>query len=410
MAGRRAIQVDSHLLGFNEQEEGSFITIALKEGLPIQRRGWPWIEISLKYIITEKATSVTITRNDQLLVRTKNNRQTELLLKSDKLGDTPATFALHETLNYTKGSIYAPDLMMLTTEEILDWMKPLGVTHIARPVHKPNSPVLFLTFRKLTCPTELKFEYTKYDVRPWFPTPMVCQKCGLIGHTKTRCAEPEKCLKCFCSPHGSSPCEIKCRNCSQNHLSTSKDCPKYELESKILKLSYQEKIPYGRAKAELGKSSQAAHIKVSKQQQDSHLELQVKNLESKIDTMANAITTLTNIVATMVTEKQNPAIPQETSTNKQTVTTVEPKNRPQSENQETDLIIISTEPDPQTPPKRAHTKETDANKPGNLMTPDHQYAATDETELNQKSNKKQKKSKNTKTVNTKNSNNTATIQ
>lgn len=405
MAGRGKNPVEPHLLGFNDQEEGSFITIKLKEGPPIQKRGWPWIEISLRQILKEKADSVSLIRDDNLLIKTKNSYQTKLLLKSEKLGDTPATSALHPKLNFTKGSIYAPNLTMLTTQEILEWMTPLGVTNVTRPKNSPNTPILFLTFSKLSCPAELKFDYVKYQVRPWYPTPAICSKCGLIGHLKIQCREEEVCLNCCSPPHEHNQCDTKCRNCGQNHHTTSKECPQYLNEADILKTAYKNKIPYGKAKAMIEQSktdSRTFKQQTTKtSQNDPHLQQHIKNLETKIDTMADTISQLSTILASVVTAKQiaTNSLPQQTinEENKKTTPTAEKMSQKQPSS-ETDLIEISNEPDTlQTPAKKSYIPDTVASYSQYALTPDHQYAATDKTELTLKSKKKEKTKKNTKT-------------
>lgn len=66
-------------------------------------------------------------------------------------------------------------------------------------------------------------------------TPIMCFRCQKIGHTQLACKLPPKCVKCG-NDHESRDCtivtpedssNIKCANCAQNHVASSRECPYY---------------------------------------------------------------------------------------------------------------------------------------------------------------------------------------
>jgi len=86
-------------------------------------------------------------------------------------------------------------------------------------------------------------------VEQYIPRPLRCTKCQKFGHHHSRCrGTVSVCYRCSVSHSQETSCAsdapVKCVNCSGDHPSSSKQCPKYQQEQKIIKLKYTLNIPF----------------------------------------------------------------------------------------------------------------------------------------------------------------------
>ena len=81
--------------------------------------------------------------------------------------------------------------------------------------------------------------------------PLRCYECQVFGHHENKCnrqairvncGEPEHC------PSGSCQRPAKCVNCSGDHPSSSKVCPSWEKEKKIVKIKVEQNITFPEAR------------------------------------------------------------------------------------------------------------------------------------------------------------------
>ena len=125
------------------------------------------------------AKSVKKLKNQTLLVETSRKAQTENLKKLDLFFGVPVEVTEHTTLNSSKGIIRNPILKQETEENILDYLKPQGVTHVKRFRIKKNheyinTNTLLLTFNSVTTPKSLKNFYQIIPVELYVPNPLRC--------------------------------------------------------------------------------------------------------------------------------------------------------------------------------------------------------------------------------------------
>ena len=90
-------------------------------------------------------------KNGTLLVETTRKTQTENLKKQTSFFGVPVEVTEHKSLNSSKGIIRNPILRAETEENILEYLKPQGVTHVKRFTIRKNNAIvntntLLLTF------------------------------------------------------------------------------------------------------------------------------------------------------------------------------------------------------------------------------------------------------------------------
>ena len=120
----------------NENDNGIFLIIKLKTGKPMKGRGWPWVQQCIRGILGQgesgKVAKVSFLSKGDLLVKTKNEKQTEKLIRASFFGEEPCEVVKDERLNSSKGRIYAPDLMELSEGEVVGWLGEFGVVAAKR--------------------------------------------------------------------------------------------------------------------------------------------------------------------------------------------------------------------------------------------------------------------------------------
>ena len=100
------------------------------------------------------AKSVKKLKNGTLLVETTRKTQTENLKKLTSFFGVPVEVTEHNTLNSSKGIIRNPILKSETEDNILEYLKPQGVTHVKRFTIRKNHEIvntntLLLTFNSV---------------------------------------------------------------------------------------------------------------------------------------------------------------------------------------------------------------------------------------------------------------------
>ena len=171
----------------------------------------------------------------------------------------------HKTLNTSRGIIRHPELRGCSDEEITENLKKHNVTSARRIKIKKNgiyqdTNTIILTFCVPTLPKSITAGYLKVPVEIYIPNPMICHNCQRFGHTEKYCKNTSIiCPKCGtgsldpaegCVPTDYERCRraTKCIHCFGNHLSLSRDCPKWKLEKEVLRIKYTDNISFPEAR------------------------------------------------------------------------------------------------------------------------------------------------------------------
>ena len=205
------------------------------------------------------AKSVKKLKNGTLLVETTRKTQTENLKKQTSFFGVPVEVTEHQSLNSSKGIIRNPILRTETEENILEYLKPQGVTHVKRfTIRKNNERIntntLLLTFNSVVTPKTLKIFYQIIQVELYVPNPLRCFNCQKFGHHENNCPADlgSVCEKCGTGNHDhlASQCKkpAKCVNCGENHMSRSSDCDVWKKEKEVMKIKVTQRLTYPEAR------------------------------------------------------------------------------------------------------------------------------------------------------------------
>ena len=114
-------------------------------------------------------------KNGTLLVETTRKTQTENLKKQTSFFGVPVEVTEHKSLNSSKGIIRNPILRSENEENILEYLKPQGVTHVKRFTIRMNHEIvntntLLLTFNSVIPPKHSKFSTKLFKLKCMFRT------------------------------------------------------------------------------------------------------------------------------------------------------------------------------------------------------------------------------------------------
>ena len=235
----------------DEGTQGVYLQLKLTSGKSVKERGWPWVQTCVRGILgrQEKVAKANFMADGSLLVKTKNEVQTDKLLKAQLFGGEECVVQRDARLNQSKGIIHAPDLIDLSELEICGWFEEFGVVGVKRFTRKvgeevQRTPTLLLTFNTPTCPSQLQFDYVRYPVKKYIPNPLLCHNCGKYGHAQERCKAESICLNCASKKHEGT-CSPKCINCGEaGHGCLSKTCSVWKTERDICEIKVDRDVSY----------------------------------------------------------------------------------------------------------------------------------------------------------------------
>ena len=181
-------------------------------------------------------------------------KQSDLLLKSQKLVDWPMKVSIHPTLNSSRGAIRCRELAGMSETDIRDELSEQGVILVKcirrkKEGQDKETNTLFLTFCNASLPKDIRIGYLRVKVDPFVQNPLRCFKCQKYGHGAQRCSSAAVCPKCALEHEGPctntpTPHPSKCVNCEGAHPSSSKDCDVWKKEKQIQKVKTEREISY----------------------------------------------------------------------------------------------------------------------------------------------------------------------
>ena len=288
-----------------------------------------------------------------LLIEVDQKETHDKLLTVTKLKKVPVNIKPHSYLNQCKGTVYCDNISDMSNEEIQEQLKDQDVAEVYRTKRRDGDNYLptslfIITFNKTTLPNEVRIGYMNCRVRLYIPNPRICFKCQKFGHGQNTCSHDPNCARC--SHVGSDhpkyqDCtnDPKCANCHGDHPASSRQCPMYQLEKKIMEKKLRNNLTYPQARDQIYNEqtelvSQVPTLKVRKNpqtystaaaapaavnQQQTHLLAQQQQFflqqQEQMKLMQQQITTLMNLIKGQV----NTTIPMPNTSNdmpkKQTV-------------------------------------------------------------------------------------------
>lgn len=240
-----------------------------------------WISSFSKNINVRK-----LRKTGTLLLDCPINAVASKLIKQTVFNNLRISVTPHERLNTSKGVFYCNDLREVPDEEILQQLKYQGVTHIKRIGR--NSSLFVATFGMPNRPEKLLIGYLAVPVRPYFPPPLICYRCGLIGHHESTCEKEPVCRKCSDPKHTGSCTKIKCCLCGEEHLTSAKTCKIYAAEFEIKKIMVERHISYNEAKKKIQSpkpNSYADAIKTNTKNEIGILISMISQISARIEAM-----------------------------------------------------------------------------------------------------------------------------
>lgn len=203
------------------------------------------------------ANSVEKLRDGKLLVEVNREKQSKNIAKLEFFCDLQVIVYPHKTLNSSKGIIRDRRLFCCSDTELIEELKPFGVTHVRRIRSKINGVLsdtnnYVLTFNTPKRPTELIYLRKLIPVRPYIPNPLRCYNCQKFGHHENNCKSSHPvCAKCASQTHPTCNCtsqDAKCANCGASHPSNSSNCPVWKKEKEVTKTKFTRNVSYREAR------------------------------------------------------------------------------------------------------------------------------------------------------------------
>ncbi|XP_029725298.1 uncharacterized protein LOC115265175 [Aedes albopictus] len=220
-------------------------------------------------------------RGSRYILRTSSKSILEKLTKITKLTDgTEVEIAHHPTLNTVQGIVYDTDTINKDDNLILDYLKPQGV-HAVRRIRKrvngalKNTPLLVLSFHGTTVPDIVYFGLLRKE------QPSICLRCAVQHDVPDgeHCVNPPNCL-----------------HCKTGHQTTSRDCPKYQEEEKIVRLKVDKSISITEARRlyaeENKRETFATVVQEQIQQQLAAKDLIIATLQQQVATLTKELAAL----------------------------------------------------------------------------------------------------------------------
>jgi hypothetical protein len=256
--------------------EGKYLVIETTSGPKLTELSVFTVDAVLNNIAPNYASADKM-RDGKILILTKDAKTAKhALTVTEVKGVCYVKVTEHNDLNQVKGSVYCEEIMQENLDELKDRLKNHNVTDVRRVTkmvdgNPVNTPLHILTFSSSKLEETLKVGWRVLKLRKYYPSPLKCTKCLVLGHTKKNCPEEhEYCRRCAKARHEGNCAKVACRNCPDAdppHSSNDAGCPKMMEEKAIIQIKEDMKIPYFKARIEFEKRVQKAAKSAETQQQ-----------------------------------------------------------------------------------------------------------------------------------------------
>ncbi|XP_055622173.1 uncharacterized protein LOC129765769 [Toxorhynchites rutilus septentrionalis] len=263
------------------------------------------IETSVELAVGKKeAKTIKASREGRRYLLCTNSRTiTEKLTKMTELIDkTEFEIFVHPTLNTVQGTVYEPDSINTDMNVFIGKLKSQGVQSIRRIKKRingdlQNTPLLVITFNGSVLPKYVYFCMLRIAVRPYYPLPLLCFKCGAYGHPQKFCPQQNSiCMRCSQASHlaDGERCENPphCFHCKNGHPTTSRDCPKYKEENQIVHIKVNQCISFIEARRIYNEENKKESIQNQLKQELTAKDILIANLQKQVDLLAKQVAQL----------------------------------------------------------------------------------------------------------------------
>ena len=187
-----------------------------------------------------------------LMIEVETREVAVKFLSINKLADVTVKVSVHNSLNQSKRETYSHTLDRMSPIEICQELEKEHVVDVYPKKYKDGKRTgrYVFTFCKDT-PLHFKMMmgYERLTFEPHVPNPRLCYNCLDFGHVRD-CKKEMKCAKCGEAGHDYNACQNhpECVNCGQPHPATSKNCPAYKFEQKVLHLKTTQRLSFPAAR------------------------------------------------------------------------------------------------------------------------------------------------------------------
>nr|XP_049464987.1 uncharacterized protein LOC125907363 [Anopheles coluzzii] len=250
---KRGRQAPEWLDPANVHGELRYLILAPQKGFAIPKNAF-LIEKSLSPFVGPIEPCVPMDQGARYLMKTRSREQFDKLLAIKKLIDgTPVEITSDRARNTVQCVMVTPCLDGLTDEEILAQIEGTKIVEVKRFMRKVDGAVkptnaYLLRVDSVTVPEEVRVGCISVRTRPYYPRPMICFKCLIVGHTTARCNSAPACPNCSMPEHGSCNNPPRCKNCKGDHATLNRSCPVYLAEQNIIRIKVDNCISYPEAR------------------------------------------------------------------------------------------------------------------------------------------------------------------
>lgn len=272
------------------------------EGETLEKVSPVIIEKTISYWCASEVESIRRNRDGTCLIKTKNDKQADALLKLKKIAsDVNVKVIEHGSLNKSKVVFSYYDTYVMDDEEMLlslqEKNKDLKISKVERIITKrggmiKNTRSFILTLNELNVPPYIKIGFLRIATRPYYPRPTRCFKCLQYGHISKTCNEDKRCFNCSEVFHGDD-CDrdTKCLNCidqeEKQHRPGSFKCPVWQKENKIIRLRVDQNLSFREAKQKVEKSESTSYADAAKKNLEQKFEDELKKREERFKKALN---------------------------------------------------------------------------------------------------------------------------